>query len=39
VIGCGTSLAGRREKNINLLSNTVLTDEIIESLGAKSMFY
>jgi hypothetical protein len=39
VIGGRASLPGCREKNINLLSNTVLTDEIIESFRAKSMFY
>jgi hypothetical protein len=39
VIGCRASLSGGREKNIYLLSNTVLTDEIIESFGAESLFY
>jgi hypothetical protein len=39
VIGCRASLSGGGEKNVDLLSNTVLTDEIIKSLGAKSMFY
>jgi hypothetical protein len=39
VIGCRASLSGGGEKNVDLLSNTVLTDEIIESFWAKSMLY